>query len=151
MKTLHVNISPCEFCRHILLICLSLRLANLRLALTRRHMSNGVFLGWCPRILQWWTAPRNSSLKHNSPDEASSAAVALAKAHPPFFFPDSFPLWGLWCYARVPACWFIYDTIYLDFVVMLHMAAPGNKMWVCYLALSELFAWYHCLSLRIWD
>lgn len=31
-----------------------------------------------------------------------------------FFFknPDAFPLWGSWCYACVPACCFIYDTIY---------------------------------------
>lgn len=123
LKTLPVNISPHEYWQ-TLLICTDLRLANSRLALMRRAVSNGVFVGWCPRILQWWRALRKSSLKHNSPDEASSAAVALAKVQPYFifFFSDGFPLWGLWCYACRPPCWFIYDTIYLDFVVMLLQA-----------------------------
>lgn len=45
----------------------------------------------------------------------------------------------------------LFMTQYISyFAVRQRMAAPGNVMWVHHL-IPELFSWYRCLPLRIWD
>lgn len=156
LKTLHINVLPREFHRHVLLIQADSRQANLRPALTRHRLSNGVFLGRCPRISRWWRALRKSSLKHNSPDEASSAAVALAKVQPFFFFPWwSSPLSSLllcMCSRLLDYLWHNISRLCDDAAYgcsRQHGVSPLSCVWViCLISLAVIENWR--LMLLIW-
>lgn len=90
--------------------------------------SRGQTQDWHWRVTAWVMAISSGDALESRSDEEPSESlpwniIALMRPvqqqglWPRFslFFKnlDGFPLWCFWCYARVPSCCFIYDTIYL--------------------------------------